>query len=71
MDREEAKETKQALLQAWRLHKQIIKDIRRLARMNLPLAYGCIRSAEVMLDMIFVASVRKAKEKSPDDRAGD
>lgn len=56
------KEQKRMLIDAWTLHGEIIHQISALANMNVSLAYGCIRTAETMIDMIMVNNIRK-KEK--------
>ena len=58
------KEQKQALERAWRLHHKIQDDLRKLALLNPPLAYGCIRTAQTMIDMIMI---RRVGEKLKND----
>mgnify|MGYP001566969463 CR=1 FL=1 len=51
------------LVAAWRKQQKILREIRDLASTNVVLAYGLIRTAETMIDMIMVDNVRKVKEK--------
>ena len=57
------KEQKAALVRAWKLQGQILKDIGALAEMNPPIAYGCIRTAETMVDMLMVDRLRAEETK--------
>jgi len=56
------KEQKALLVHAWELHAKIVKDIGRLAIMSPLMAYGCIRSAETMIDVLMVDDIRKRVE---------
>ncbi len=55
MDRKQ----KQALVRAWRLQHQIVKDIQNLAEMSIPMAYGCIRTAESLIDFQMANGIRQ------------
>lgn len=57
------KEEQKVLVEAWELQGKIIKEIRDLAIMNEALAYGCIRTAETLVDMMFVDKFRKLQEE--------
>ena len=51
------------LVAAWGKQQKILREIRDLASINVDLAYGLIRTAETMIDIIMVDNVRKVKEK--------
>ena len=55
-----------ALVGAWEKQHKILREIRDLAEVNVSFAYGCIRTAETMIDMIMVNKSRKLikEEKS-------
>lgn len=53
---------KALLVRAWRKHGLILQELRDLAEMNVSLAYGCIRTAESMIDMIMI---RQSKQPDP------
>lgn len=55
------KEQKALLVQAWELHTKILKDIGILATMNQSLAYGCIRSAETLIETLMVDNMLKLR----------
>ncbi len=57
------KEQKKLLVMAWEKQNKILRDIRDLASMNVSLAYGLIRTAETMIDMIEVNNVYKTRER--------
>ena len=61
------KTQKAALVRAWKLHGQILKDIGALAEMNPSIAYGCIRTAEIMIDMMMVDRLRAKEAKLRDE----
>lgn len=53
------KEQKKLLVMAWETHHRLLREIRDLACVNIPLAYGLIRTAETMLDVMMVDWIRK------------
>ncbi len=57
------KEEKKLLVEAWDLHHKILDELRKLALMNVSMAYGCIRTAETMTDVIMVDRVRQTQKK--------
>ena len=57
------KEQKKALIKGWELENKILRELRDLAEMNITLAYGCIRTAETMIDMIAVAQFQGFNKK--------
>ena len=57
------KEQKKLLVQAFELQNKILRDIQDLASMNPSLAYGLIRSAETLIDMIIVDNVCKGEAR--------
>ena len=57
------KEEKEALAGAWKVSNIIIREIRDLAKVNTMLAYGVIRQAETMIDLIFVDNFHKANKE--------
>ena len=56
------KEQKKLLVKAWQLQSKILRDISDLAGMNKPLAYGCIRTAETLIDILLVDEMSKKQE---------
>lgn len=58
------KEQKKNLVDAWGLMGRISEDLHKLATMNTTLAYGCIRSAETLIDMIMVDKLREEQAKA-------
>ena len=60
------KEQKKALCEAWKLQSKIMVEIRDLAEMSPPLAYGLVRTAETMVDMIFINKTKVALENEVD-----
>ena len=56
------KEQTKLLVQAWELQGRITEDLERLAHMSPILAYGCIRTAETIVDVIMVNRVRSASK---------
>ena len=69
MDREQ----KKALVEAWALHNKILRDIQTLATAHESLAYGCIRTAETIIDGMMVDKLRGArrKEATHEERKGE
>ena len=59
------KEQKKWLCEAWDKQGKIMAEIRDLAEASPTLAYGLIRSAETMIDMIFVHRAEKALKDTP------
>ncbi len=53
------KEEEELLMQAWELQHKILQEIRGLAEMNFCLAYGCLRTAETMVDLIAISKIGK------------
>ena len=64
------KEQKKALVEAWQLHSKIIREIRDLALMNEALAYGCVRTAETIIDMLMVDKLRETQKESLEEVNG-
>ncbi len=58
------KEEQKLLVKAWELEHKILREIRDLATMNYTLAYGCIRTAETMVDFIAVAKMHEVQKKA-------
>ena len=56
------KKEKAAIVKGWEIQQEIIRDITALAQMNEPLAYGAIRTAETIIDMILVHRLDKAQK---------
>lgn len=54
------KEQTQALLEAWELKGKILQDIRKLALMNVTLAYGVVDTGKTLIDVIMVDDMAKA-----------
>ena len=57
------KSEKQALVEAWERSHKIIRDIRNLAEQNTFLAYGVIRQAETIVDIIMVRKAHEANKQ--------
>lgn len=64
-------EKQKLLVQAWELEHKILKEIEDLAEMNYCLAYGCIRTAETMIDFIAVAKMGEAIKKGKEVNNGE
>ena len=56
------KEQKKLLVKAFELQSKILRDISDLAGMNKSLAYGCIRTAETLIDILMVDDMSKKQE---------
>lgn len=65
------KEQKELLIKAWKLSNHIIHEIRELAFMNENLAYGCLRTAETIIDMRMVDRLRRAEKEVLEAKSGD
>lgn len=65
------KEEQKALVKAWELEHKILREIRDLAEMNYCLAYGCIRTAETMIDVIAVKKMEDAQKKAKPEKASN
>ena len=61
------KEQKAALVKAWELQGKILQDIGKLAGINKTLAYGCLRTAETIVDMVMVDRLRAEEAKLRDE----
>ena len=59
------KEEQKLLVKAWELEHKILREIRDLAEMNYCLAYGCVRTAETLVDFIAVGKMQKALKETP------
>lgn len=66
------KEQQKLLVQAWKLHSKILDDIQRLAAMNVAMAYGCVRTAETLVDLVVSCNIRRVAGELPrQNYAGD
>ncbi len=57
------KEERDLLIKAWELEHKILREIRDLAEMNYCLAYGCVRTAETIIDFIAVSGLHKVQQE--------
>lgn len=58
----------EALVAAWELHHKILLEIKKLANINPSLAYGVVRTAEIVIDIIFLRRSQEAeKQPKPED----
>ena len=54
------KEDKRLLVKAWVKHGRLLSEIKQLSRMSPSIAYGLIRTAEIMIDLEMVFRAREA-----------
>jgi len=57
------KAQKAALVRAWEFKDKILRDIGKLGAINPSIAYGCIRTAETIIDMMMVNRLRDVAQR--------
>jgi len=62
------KEQEALLVEAWELQQKINQDLGKLAVMSPTLAYGCIRNAETLIDILTVDKLKEQLKTSKEER---